>query len=80
MIYHTDGSDHYVFICDARTFYQVFRSVAQLGYKIIESDVLYLPCNPISVGEADLATIKKLSDKLHEDADVVRVYCNVAEL
>lgn len=58
----------------------MLRSVALLGYKIIESDVLYIPSNSISLREADLAAVKKLNDKLNEDADVVRVYSNVVEL
>ena len=69
-----------MFVCDAKSFYQVLRSVALLGYKIIESDVLYMPESPISMGEADLVAVKKLNDKLNEDPDVVRVYSNVTEL
>lgn len=68
-----------MFICDAKSFYQVLRSIALLGYKIVESDVLYIPNSPIDSTEVDVVAVRKLNDKLQEDADVVRVHCNVVE-
>jgi transcriptional/translational regulatory protein YebC/TACO1 len=56
----------------------VKRSVSQLGYSIIESDLLYIPRNRIQIeSEEDLALVSKLYSKLEEEPDVVKIHDNI---
>ena len=55
----------------------VHQALGQLGYKILESNLEYIPINRVTLSEADLAAAVKLHEKLTEEPDVVKIHDNI---
>lgn len=66
-----------MFITEPKDFYNIKSGIDKLGYRIIESNLHYIPVVEARLNEEELQSASKLYEKLEEDPDVVKIHDNI---
>ena len=69
---------NFVFTSQPIDFLQVKSGIEQAGYKVIDSNLVYVPQQKIALNEHEMEQAYKLYEKLEEDPDVVKVHDNIS--
>ncbi|MFZ5475389.1 MAG: YebC/PmpR family DNA-binding transcriptional regulator [Myxococcota bacterium] len=72
------GEPELVIRCGFTDFGQLQRAIEERGLTPISAQAEYIPENVIQLGEAEVAEVEKLLDRLEQDDDVQRVFHNLA--
>jgi len=72
-----EDSNKLQFLCDARNFSQVQKSLEKLNYKISSASLEYIPNLRVPLNDSDLELCSGFFDKLDNMEDVVKLYDNI---
>lgn len=70
------GEKEIVFICDSIDLVKVAKALEIKGYKILDSSSEYIPKQTVDIQGPAREELDKLMERLHEHADIAKVYCN----
>lgn len=73
-----DEDGKFLFVTPPLEFYKVQNAISRKGYKILDSDLRYVPLSTVSLGEEEMEVASKLYQKLNEEPDVIKIYDNIA--
>ncbi|KAJ8665104.1 hypothetical protein QAD02_006766 [Eretmocerus hayati] len=73
-----DDREYFQFSCHESEMYKIYKKLKDLDYKIVRSDIEYIPQQFADLSDEDIEIVSKLVDKLEDREDVAKVYTNIS--